>query len=94
MNKYVTNVVVWVKQVFLIYVNRQEIHSQSQAIAALEKQYSDQEKKSSNIQNKLENSQKLIEAKDHDITWLKASISELENKIKQQSSHLDNRYTE
>ena len=70
------------------------MHSQSQAIAALEKQYSDQEKKSSNIQNKLENSQKLIEAKDHDITWLKASISELENKIKQQSSHLDNRYTE
>ena len=65
------------------------MHSQSQAITALEKQYSDVDNKSRTLQNKLDNSQKLIETKEQDIPRLKANLSEAENSRKQQNTHLD-----
>ena len=60
----------------------------------MEKKCADLEKASSTLQNKLDNSQKLIEAKEHDIARLKASLSEAENRSNQQSTHLDNRFVE
>ncbi|XP_068751937.1 centromere protein F-like isoform X2 [Montipora capricornis] len=74
--------------------HRQEMYSQSQAITALEKQCADLDKKSSTLQNKFENSQKLIEAKKQDIARLKANLKEVENSRQQHSSHLDSKMSE
>ena len=60
----------------------------------MEKQCADLEKASCTLQNKLDNSQKMIEAKEHDIVRLKASLSEAENRSNQQNTHLDDRFME
>ena len=79
---------------FYLSFNRQELHSQSQMIMALERQYHALERKTSDLQNKVDNSQRLLEGKDQEIMKLKGSLSEMEKNRKQQACDVDIRIVE